>query len=472
MKFDCFALLLALATTSTNSQEIFPRHHKGRYRALFDEDPMSVDFSLSTFDKIEPQLITSKSGKSTKNGKTRKADRATGIFVSDTDPSLEIVSCGPSFIEVKGNRTDEISDGSIFIYMEKGKIDSCSSCSPLFRKVLSTNITQSGAKFLLTRFVTVSDLVTLGQTPEAKAFGEVLIEPHFNCSHTSGLAPLKVIDQDSIKSDIVVFDKPPSLLLDDVTAFVGSCNAKWLKKNADGRCTYTNCFVGVDGDQSNCFTCKQGCDNGCGAEGSVFNTDGNFGSFDFGPACCNHDFCYSSTSSRATCDTNFYAEMTSQCPPIQPVMIIPILYPILFPLAFVDSGFNCGVLASLMYLLVDVFGETPQADSQATQKLHEKEDICTAKCPTTQRSGGQGTTALNIDMLRKSGTFPVQYQMYGIPDQLSIKYEGLLMLDTGLVSGDGSASVFFNGTSKIITVTINAPLPGTAWDVSVGCPAP
>jgi hypothetical protein len=62
--------------------------------------------------------------------------------------------------------------------------------------------------------------------------------------------------------------------------------------------------------------------------------------------------------------------------------------------------------------------------------------------------------------------------MYGIPDQLSIKYEGLLMLDTGLVSGDGSASVFFNGTSKIITVTINAPLPGTAWDVSVGCPAP
>ncbi len=121
MKFDCFAFLLALATTSTNAQEIFPRHHKGKYQALFDEDPMSVDFSLSTYDKIEPQLITSKSGKSTKNGKTRKADRATGIFVSDTDPSLEIVSCGPSFIEVKGNRTAEISDGSIFYLHGKRK---------------------------------------------------------------------------------------------------------------------------------------------------------------------------------------------------------------------------------------------------------------------------------------------------------------------------------------------------------------
>ena len=463
---------------------------------------MSVDFSLSTpfdkvepqltpFDKVEPQLITSKSGKSTitsksgkstKNGKARKTVRATGIFVSDTDPSLEIVSCGPSFIEVKGNRTAEISDGSIFIYVEEGKIDSCSSCSPLFRKVLSTNTTQSGAKFLLTSFVTVSDLVTLGQTPEAKAFGEVLIEPHFNCSHTSGLVPLKVIDQDSNSSDIVVFDKPPSLLLDDdITALVGSCNAKWLKKNADGRCTYTNCFVGVDGDASNCFSCKQQCDNGCGPEDGVFsflNTDGNFGSFDFGPACCNHDFCYSTnTFSRAECDTNFYAEMESQCPSILSVLIIPLLFPISFPIGhkvIVDAttAASCGVLASLFYLGVDWFGETPQADAQEKQKLHEQEDICVAKCPTTQTSGGQGTTVLNIDMLRKSGTFPVEYQMYTIPDQLSVEYEGLPLLDTGLVSGYGSASVFFNGTSQKIKLTINAPFSGTAWDVFVGCPAP
>jgi hypothetical protein len=83
-----------------------------------------------------------------------------------------------------------------------------------------------------------------------------------------------------------------------------------------------------------------------------------------------------------------------------------------------------------MYLLIDVFGEAHQADSQATQKLHEQEDICIVKSPTTQTSGGQGTTVLNIDMLQKSGKFPVQYQMYTIPDQLSIKYEGILMLDT------------------------------------------
>ncbi len=74
-------------------------------------------------------------------------------------------------------------------------------------------------------------------------------------------------------------------------------------------------------------------------------------------------------------------------------------------------------------------------------------------------------------MLRTSGTFPVQYQMYGIPDQLTIEYEMDILFDTGgLVSGASSASVSFSGSSKIITVTINAPLDGTAWDVYVGCP--
>jgi hypothetical protein len=72
-------------------------------------------------------------------------------------------------------------------------------------------------------------------------------------------------------------------------------------------------------------------------------------------------------------------------------------------------------------------------------------------------------------MIVPSGTFPVSYEMYRIPDQLYIAYEGKVIFDTGaLVSGSGAADVTYSGTSTIIQVTINAPNSGTAWDVSVG----
>jgi hypothetical protein len=78
---------------------------------------------------------------------------------------------------------------------------------------------------------------------------------------------------------------------------------------------------------------------------------------------------------------------------------------------------------------------------------------------------------LTIDLIVRNGTFPVSYEMYTIPDQLFIDYEGQRIFDTGgLVSGSGTADVTYSGTSTIIQVTINAPNSGTAWDVFVGCP--
>ena len=136
-----------------------------------------------------------------------------------------------------------------------------------------------------------------------------------------------------------------------------------------------------------------------------------------------------------------------------------------------ESILGCDVLAAAFYQAVSEGGDKAQADAQAEQKLHELDPICIAKCPSTQQSGGQGLTVLSIDMLRPSGTFPVSYQMYTIPDSLSIEYEGNTIFSTGgLVSGSNSANVFFSGTSTIIQVTIDAPLDGTVWDVFVGCP--
>lgn len=42
----------------------------------------------------------------------------------------------------------------------------------------------------------------------------------------------------------------------------------------------------------------------------------------------------------------------------------------------------------------------------------------------------------NIDMWTNSGTFSLSYQMYSIPDQLTVAYEGATLFTTdGLVSG-------------------------------------
>jgi hypothetical protein len=158
--------------------------------------------------------------------------------------------------------------------------------------------------------------------------------------------------------------------------------------------------------------------------------------------------------------------MKQQCPPPGIIVITAILFPVLRPFLL-----GCNVLAAAFYLLVSFGGNKAQADAQAEQKLHELDPVCIAKCPSTQQSGGQGLTVLNIDMLRPSGTFPVSYQMYTVPNSLSIEYEGnTIFTRDGLVSGSDSANVSFSGTSTIVQVTIDALLDGMAWDVFVGCP--
>ncbi len=68
-----------------------------------------------------------------------------------------------------------------------------------------------------------------------------------------------------------------------------------------------------------------------------------------------------------------------------------------------------------------------------------------ARCPTTQRSGGQGVTTLNVGLKKTSYTFDVSYQMYTIPDKLELFYEGNVIFTTGgLVSGRRTVSVTFS----------------------------
>lgn len=99
---------------------------------------------------------------------------------------------------------------------------------------------------------------------------------------------------------------------------------------------------------------------------------------------------------------------------------------------------------------------------------------CITQCPTQQRSGGQGFITFTVDLKKTRGTFQVSYNMFGIPDELTLFYEGVQVFGTGgLVSGSRTVSVNFgseNSTSTIVTLQLRAPNEGTAWRVSVSCP--
>ena len=488
-------ITLAMMVIQTNAQELFEVVEEMEAKQQ-DEGGIfaGADFTNNAMMTLKGKATKAKTPSPTgptpaptlkvkkgKGGKSGKATKATpGFLLTGADPTLEIISCDYSTVEVAGIRAAEIQQGNIIVYVPHVTA-TCTSCNPLYRKVeyISTSAENAANMLLTTTFITLSEIVMLGLTPDDIALGNEIIEPQFECPHSSNVENNQDPTADNSigkgrEADKVVYDKlppsPPSGV--SLSLLTGSCNSDWLQKNGDGRCTHTNCYVGEDGDPNDCFSCKNKCDNGCGAADSFLNTDGNFGTFDFGPACCNHDFCWSSsTFTKEACDSTFCDATKSQCPPVSfPNTLATMLFPILAPLIF-----GCDILASLFCFAVSKTGISAQAYKKAREEqvAYESEDICIAECPTTQESGGQGTTVLKINMLRTSGTFPVEYQMYGIPDQLTIEYEMDILYDTGgLVSDYGSASVNFSGSSKIITVTINAPLDGTAWDVYVGCPSP
>lgn len=377
--------------------------------------------------------------------------QTSSVIVSGPTSDLQVVKCNSTTVEIQGPLANLTLPGTFFIYTDDF---GCKFCSPLFRKITSVKNQTNGAILLTTTFATFGEI--LGNDIVVPEIQNALLEPAAGCAHSGNSSRRMLFTKTHEDYQVPV----EGLHHRQLQAFPDQCGA-WQSKNPDGRCTYTNCFVGPDGNPNDCFICGTSCNNGCGAAGSSLNTDGNFIFFDFGPACCIHDHCYSSTFSKATCDDEFYKDMISTCPVLIPLVLVSSL-----PLK------ACATLATAFYLAV-VFGggDAAIAAKQAQANYEKTNPVCIAKCPTTQQSGGQGTTTLAIDLLRKSGSFPISYQMYTIPDQFYITYEGTRIFDTGgLVSGGSSTNVRFNGTSTIIEATIFAPNSGTAWDVFVGCP--
>jgi hypothetical protein len=88
-------------------------------------------------------------------------------------------------------------------------------------------------------------------------------------------------------------------------------------------------------------------------------------------------------------------------------------------------------------------------------------------CPGGSDSGGQGSFSRLVNVGEGLGSFSFSYQAFGIPDSFTIS--GAASFSSGVVSGSGTVSVQKTSTSPWITVSVQAPLSGTAWNYSVGC---
>lgn len=85
-------------------------------------------------------------------------------------------------------------------------------------------------------------------------------------------------------------------------------------------------------------------------------------------------------------------------------------------------------------------------------------------------AGGQGGQSVTYTMPEAGGMVTFSYQAYNIPDSFKVEGGGSTFVDTGQVSG--GADIVFCKPSGVtsLTVTVGAPLFGTAWTYTLSCP--
>ncbi len=104
---------------------------------------------------------------------------------------------------------------------------------------------------------------------------------------------------------------------------------------------------------------------------------------------------------------------------------------------------------------------------ERVDKLIDDRTSTVTGCTAQASSGGQGSFAHRYDF-GQPRALNLQYDAYTVPDQFSI-YDGSGMLGgtPGLVSGTGAVAV--TSTARFVTVKVNAPNQGTAWNYAISC---
>ncbi len=96
---------------------------------------------------------------------------------------------------------------------------------------------------------------------------------------------------------------------------------------------------------------------------------------------------------------------------------------------------------------------------------------------TVSDSGGYEGSQQALSLGRSGGgTFTYRYEMFGIPDQLIVRYDGRDLLNTGFVSGSRTGTVSIpSGNANALQIILATNDTGTAWNYTIsedGCADP
>lgn len=90
-------------------------------------------------------------------------------------------------------------------------------------------------------------------------------------------------------------------------------------------------------------------------------------------------------------------------------------------------------------------------------------------CNANTVSGGYGTTIRDFNTGRNSGSVTLRWDAYGIPDLFEVSYAGNTLFSTGTISGAGSHTVSYSGSSSTVSVKVVGADTGTAWEFTLSC---
>jgi len=282
------------------------------------------------------------------------------ILVAQPSENLEILDCSDTHITVKGDQSDSMNIGQFLVYVDS-TASLCSPCSVLFRRITSKIQSLDTSSVVLgTEMATFAQIFDKGMFVEA--VNEVEIETAIGCPdfHDS--------------NEGLWFQLAPLVPFFSGGADLNDCSSKWLQKNTDGSCLSSDCFVGVAGNASDCIYCGNSCGNGCGSADTI-RFDGNLVFFDFGMACCNHDFCYDSNNSKAQCDLDFLSNMLSACLTL-PYVVFSVVTGVLTK--SLAPALVCPALAFAAFGAVVGFGDASYQRGQENRIAHEQTNVCRA----------------------------------------------------------------------------------------------
>lgn len=96
--------------------------------------------------------------------------------------------------------------------------------------------------------------------------------------------------------------------------------------------------------------------------------------------------------------------------------------------------------------------------------------VCCYECgPQSFASGGGGYYEKVHNLQPFSGYMTLSWNAYRVPDRFRVEVNGVVIFDSGVVSGSGSHT-FCRPTGAQVKVIVDGSPGGTAWDYTLTCP--